>query len=69
MVNKLINHINNNPNFIQPESRRNEILSFLKNDLQDLCISRPKKRLSWGIELPFDKEYVTYVWFDASNQT
>ena len=62
---KLINHINSNPNFIQPESRRNEILSFLKNDLQDLCISRPKKRLSWGIELPFDKEYVTYVWFDA----
>ena len=40
---ELINHINSNPNFIQPESRKNEILSFLKNDLQDLCISRPKK--------------------------
>ncbi len=62
---ELVDHINKNPNFIQPQSRKNEILSFLKNDLQDLCISRPKKRLSWGIELPFDKDYVTYVWFDA----
>ena len=62
---QLINHIKKNPDFIKPESRKNEILSFLKNDLQDLCISRPKKRLSWGIELPFDKNYVTYVWFDA----
>ena len=62
---QLINHIKKNPDFIKPESRKNEILSFLKNDLKDLCISRPKKRLSWGIELPFDKNYVTYVWFDA----
>ena len=62
---RLINHIKKNPDFIKPESRKNEILSFLKNDLKDLCISRPKKRLSWGIELPFDKNYVTYVWFDA----
>ena len=62
---RLIKHIEDNSTFIQPKSRRNEILSFLKNDLQDLCISRPKKRLSWGIELPFDNEYVTYVWFDA----
>ena len=62
---KLINHINNNQDFIKPNSRKNEILGFLNNDLQDLCISRPKKRLSWGIELPFDKDYVTYVWFDA----
>ena len=62
---QLIQHINTYPNFIKPESRKNEILSFLKNELQDLCISRPKKRLSWGIELPFDKDYVTYVWFDA----
>jgi len=61
----LINHINNNPNFIKPESRKNEILGFLKNPLNDLCISRPKSRLSWGIELPFDDKYVTYVWFDA----
>tara|TARA_B100002052_G_scaffold299022_1_gene334779 strand:- start:1654 stop:3162 length:1509 start_codon:yes stop_codon:yes gene_type:complete len=62
---KLIEHINKNPDFIQPLSRKNEILSFLKNPLNDLCISRPKTRLSWGIELPFDKNYVTYVWFDA----
>ena len=62
---QLIKHINSNPDFIQPESRKNEVLGFLNKDLQDLCISRPKKRLSWGIELPFDKEYVTYVWFDA----
>jgi methionyl-tRNA synthetase len=58
-------HIEANPGFIQPEARRNEILGFLRNPLGDLCISRPKKRLAWGIELPFDPEYVTYVWFDA----
>jgi methionyl-tRNA synthetase len=61
----LIAHIEANPAFIQPESRRNEILGFLRQPLGDLCISRPKKRLSWGIELPFDPDYVTYVWFDA----
>ena len=61
----LIVHINSNPKFIQPEHRKNEILGFLKQPLNDLCISRPKSRLSWGIELPFDSEYVTYVWFDA----
>ncbi len=61
----LIEHIDNNPDFIQPESRRNEILGFLKQPLNDLCISRPKERLSWGIELPFDEDYVCYVWFDA----
>ena len=58
-------HINNNPKFIQPEHRKNEILGFLKQPLNDLCISRPKSRLDWGIELPFDSNYVTYVWFDA----
>jgi methionyl-tRNA synthetase len=61
----LIDYINENPEFIQPESRKNEVLGFLKNRLEDLCISRPKARLSWGIELPFDQNYVTYVWFDA----
>lgn len=61
----LIDYINDNPDFIQPEHRKNEVLGFLKQDLNDLCISRPKKRLSWGIELPFDEDYVTYVWFDA----
>lgn len=61
----LIRHIEQNPEFIQPEFRRNEVLGFLRKPLHDLCISRPKSRLAWGIELPFDKEYVTYVWFDA----
>ncbi len=62
---KLIDHIKSNDSFILPSSRRNEILRFLENPLKDLCISRPKSRLSWGIEIPFDHEYVTYVWFDA----
>ena len=61
----LIEYIHQHPEFIQPESRRNEVLGFLKNPLGDLCISRPKSRLQWGIELPFDPDYVTYVWFDA----
>jgi methionyl-tRNA synthetase len=61
----LIEHIEKNPRFIQPDFRRNEVLGFLKQPLGDLCISRPKARLSWGIELPFDKDYVCYVWFDA----
>ncbi|MBM3246221.1 MAG: methionine--tRNA ligase [Candidatus Omnitrophica bacterium] len=62
----LINYINKNPDFILPQIRRNEILSFLKiNKLTDLCISRPKERLIWGIPLPFSPQHVTYVWFDA----
>ncbi len=62
----LINYIEDNPGFIQPDFRANETLGFLKNkELQDLCISRPKTRLAWGIELPFDADFVTYVWFDA----
>jgi methionyl-tRNA synthetase len=62
----LIEYIESNPGFIQPSFRANETLGFLKNkELQDLCISRPKSRLSWGIELPFDQDFVTYVWFDA----
>ena len=63
---RLIDHIKTHENFIRPESRRNEVLGFLQTKkLGDLSISRPKSRLSWGIELPFDKDYVTYVWFDA----
>jgi methionyl-tRNA synthetase len=63
---RLIGHIEQNPDYIRPESRRNEVLGFLKTQkLGDLCISRPKARLSWGIELPFDRDFVTYVWFDA----
>ncbi len=61
----LIEHIQNYPDFIRPERYRNEVLSFLSEPLEDLCISRPKSRLSWGISLPFDDRYVTYVWFDA----
>jgi methionyl-tRNA synthetase len=61
----LIEHIEKNPNFIRPERYRNEVLGFLREPLEDLCISRPKTRLSWGIEIPFDRNFVTYVWFDA----
>ena len=62
----LIDYIDANPGFIQPDYRRNEVLGFLKNNtLEDLCISRPTARLNWGIPIPFDKNYVTYVWFDA----
>jgi methionyl-tRNA synthetase len=61
----LLEHIEKNPDFIRPNHRKNEVLGFLRQPLEDLCISRPKSRLSWGIEIPFDTDYVTYVWFDA----
>lgn len=61
----LIDHIQNNPDFIRPQRYRNEVLAFLRDPLEDLCISRPRTRLAWGIPLPFDPNYVTYVWFDA----
>ncbi len=62
----LIDYLEANPSFVQPDYRRNEVLGFLKNnELEDLCISRPAARLNWGIPLPFDKDFVTYVWFDA----
>ena len=61
----LIEHIHTYPDFIRPERYRNEVLAFLREPLEDLCISRPKSRLSWGIPLPFDENFVTYVWFDA----
>ena len=63
--NWLIDHIHQHPDFIRPERYKNEVLSFLKEPLEDLCISRPKARLKWGITLPFDEKFVTYVWFDA----
>ena len=63
---KLIDHLESHPESIRPDQYRGEILSFLKNEkLGDLCISRPKSRLTWGIELPFDSNFVTYVWVDA----
>lgn len=59
-------YIETNPDFVQPDFRRNEVLGFLRAEkLDDLCISRPKARLSWGIPIPFDPDYVNYVWFDA----
>ncbi|MCB2194106.1 MAG: methionine--tRNA ligase, partial [Deltaproteobacteria bacterium] len=58
-------HIEAHPDFIRPERYKNEVLAMLDQGLEDLCISRPKSRLTWGIDLPFDPEYVTYVWFDA----
>lgn len=61
----LIDHIRHNPKFITPQRYRNEVLAFLKEPLEDLCISRPVSRLAWGVTLPFDHRFVTYVWFDA----
>jgi methionyl-tRNA synthetase len=62
----LIKHIVSHPEFIRPHIRQREVLSFLElNRLTDLCISRPKERLSWGIPIPFSPSHVTYVWFDA----
>jgi len=63
---QVIAHLERHPDTIVPERYRNEVLSLLRGGaLGDLCISRPKQRLAWGIELPFDPNYVTYVWFDA----
>ena len=61
----LVETLNNNEDLIYPKFRYADVLQFLKEPLNDLCISRPKSRLEWGIELPFDPEFVTYVWFDA----
>ena len=62
----LIDYLEKNPSFVYPDYRRNEVLGFLKNNaLEDLCITRPAARLNWGIPVPFDPDYVTYVWFDA----
>ncbi|MFH1394743.1 MAG: methionine--tRNA ligase [Candidatus Omnitrophota bacterium] len=61
----LVSYIKENQDFIMPEYRKNEVLGFLRENLNDLCVSRPRNRMSWGVELPFDKDYVVYVWFDA----
>jgi methionyl-tRNA synthetase len=61
----LVEYIRDTPEFIRPQRYKNEALAFLNEPLEDLCISRPKSRLKWGITLPFDSNYVTYVWFDA----
>ena len=61
----LIEFLTKNEDFVFPRYRQKQVLEFLKEPLNDLCISRPKERLEWGISLPFDANYVTYVWFDA----
>ena len=61
----LVDFLKESSDFIFPRFRLKQVLEFLKEPINDLCISRPKDRLSWGIPLPFDNEYVTYVWFDA----
>ncbi len=61
---RLMKHIEENPSFIQPESRKKEMVNnFIKPGLQDLCVSRTS--FKWGIEVPFNKEHVVYVWIDA----
>lgn len=60
---KLLEHIEKNPDFIQPDTRRNEVISFVKEGLKDISISRPYK--NWGIKLPIDEKQVIWVWFDA----
>ena len=61
----LIKFLEESEDFIVPSFRKKQVIEFLREPLNDLCISRPKERLAWGIQLPFDKDYVTYVWFDA----
>ncbi|MFP4493676.1 MAG: class I tRNA ligase family protein [Puniceicoccaceae bacterium] len=61
----LIGFLRDHPDFIYPRFRLSQVLEFLKEPLNDLCVSRPVERLSWGIPLPFDENFVTYVWFDA----
>lgn len=61
----LIRLLEEHPDMVRPEQYRREVLGLLREPLDDLCISRPTARLTWGIPLPFDPDYVTYVWFDA----
>ena len=61
----LVAFLEEHPDFIFPRYRQKQVLEFLKEPLNDLCISRPRERLEWGIPLPFDEGFVTYVWFDA----
>ncbi len=58
-------YIQQNPDFIRPESRRNEVLAMLTDELPALCVTRPKERVPWGIPVPFSPKHTTYVWFDA----
>lgn len=62
---RLLSHIEAHPDCIQPEVRKNEIISFVKSGLKDQSVTRTKKSLQWGIDVPFDPEHVIYVWYDA----
>jgi methionyl-tRNA synthetase len=62
---RLLKHYEDNPTFIQPESAKNEVISFVRSGLSDLSISRSKERFDWGIDIPWDDQHITYVWFDA----
>jgi methionyl-tRNA synthetase len=62
---RLLKHYEENPTFIQPESAKNEVVSFVRSGLSDLSISRSKERFDWGIDIPWDDQHITYVWFDA----
>lgn len=62
---RLLDHYESNPKFVQPESARNEVVSFVRSGLSDLSISRSKERFDWGIDIPWDTSHITYVWFDA----
>ena len=62
---KLLDLYEKNPSFVQPESARNEVVSFVRSGLSDLSISRSKERFDWGIDIPWDTSHITYVWFDA----
>ena len=60
---RLLKYYEENPQFIQPESRKNEMIAFIKQGLQDTCVSRTS--VKWGIPVPFDPKHTMYVWVDA----
>jgi methionyl-tRNA synthetase len=62
---RLLELYSSEPNFVQPESAKNEVVSFVRRGLEDLSISRSKEKFDWGIDIPWDDSHITYVWFDA----
>ncbi|MEN9753307.1 MAG: hypothetical protein RL670_998, partial [Actinomycetota bacterium] len=61
----LLDYYDANPTFVQPDSARNEVVAFVRRELEDLSISRSKEKFDWGIDIPWDNSHITYVWFDA----
>jgi methionyl-tRNA synthetase len=61
----LLGYLHSHPDCVTPDFRQTELINAVEKLSGDLCISRPKSRLTWGIELPFDSDYVNFVWFDA----